>query len=165
MSCDSSVSIALGYGLDDRDSRVRFPAGAENFPLHHHVQNGSGAHPASYPMGPGSLSLGVKWPGREADHSPPSSAEVNEWVDLYLHPQYDFMARSLVKHRDNFTFSFYSSNGKISSCRWNSAVATIFWKAACCTESELQFQGKILNSCPLYWGCDVTRDYRGRSNT
>jgi hypothetical protein len=34
---------------------------------------------------PGSLSLGVKWPGREADHSPPSSAEVKEWVELYLH--------------------------------------------------------------------------------
>jgi hypothetical protein len=48
---DSSVGIALGYGLDDRDSRVRFPAGAGNFSLHHRVQNGSGAHPASYPMG------------------------------------------------------------------------------------------------------------------
>jgi hypothetical protein len=23
--------------------------------------------------------------GREADHSPPSRAEVNEWVELYLH--------------------------------------------------------------------------------
>jgi hypothetical protein len=29
---------------------------------------------------PGILSLGVKRPGREADHSPPSSAEIkNEW--------------------------------------------------------------------------------------
>jgi hypothetical protein len=28
---------------------------------------------------------GVKRPGREADHSPPSSAEVKEWVELYLH--------------------------------------------------------------------------------
>jgi hypothetical protein len=27
---------------------------------------------------PGTLSLGVKWPGREADHSPQSSAEVKE---------------------------------------------------------------------------------------
>jgi hypothetical protein len=27
--------IALGYGLDDRGSRVRFPAGAGNFSLHH----------------------------------------------------------------------------------------------------------------------------------
>jgi hypothetical protein len=47
----SSVGIALGYGLDDRDSRVRFPAGAGNFYLHHRVQNGSGAHLASYSMG------------------------------------------------------------------------------------------------------------------
>jgi hypothetical protein len=47
----SSVGIELGYGLDDRGSRVPFPAGAGNFSLHHRVQNGSGAHPASYPMG------------------------------------------------------------------------------------------------------------------
>jgi hypothetical protein len=47
-SRDSSVGMALGYGLDDRGSRVRFPAGAGNFPLHHRVQTGSGAHPASY---------------------------------------------------------------------------------------------------------------------
>jgi Na+-transporting methylmalonyl-CoA/oxaloacetate decarboxylase gamma subunit len=50
-SHDSSVGIALGYGLDDRGSRVRFPAGVGNFSLHHRVQNGSGARPASYPMG------------------------------------------------------------------------------------------------------------------
>jgi hypothetical protein len=48
---DSSAGIALGYGLDDRGSRIRFPAGAGNFSLHHRVQSGSGAHPASYPMG------------------------------------------------------------------------------------------------------------------
>jgi hypothetical protein len=43
---DNSVSIALGYGLDDRGSRVRFPVGAGNFSLHHRVQNGSGAPPS-----------------------------------------------------------------------------------------------------------------------
>jgi len=47
------------------------------------------------PRVPGALSLGVKRQGREADHSPQSSAEV---------PQYVFMAWYLVKHRDNFTF-------------------------------------------------------------
>jgi hypothetical protein len=50
-SPDSPVVIALGYELDDRGSRVRFPAGAGKFSLHYRVQNGSGAHPASYPMG------------------------------------------------------------------------------------------------------------------
>jgi hypothetical protein len=32
-----------------------------------------------------SLSLGVKRPGREADHSPPPTAAVKECVELYLH--------------------------------------------------------------------------------
>jgi hypothetical protein len=50
-SRDNSVGIALGYGLDDRGSRIRFPEGAGNFSLHHRVQNGSGDHPAFYPMG------------------------------------------------------------------------------------------------------------------
>jgi hypothetical protein len=35
------------------------------------------------------LFLGLKWPGREADHSPPSGAEVKECVELYLYsPNY-----------------------------------------------------------------------------
>jgi hypothetical protein len=55
---------AYVYGLDDRGSRVRFPAGAGDFSLRHRVQNGSGAHPTSYPMGtrgsfPGGKSAGV----------------------------------------------------------------------------------------------------------
>jgi hypothetical protein len=61
---DSSVGVALGYGLDERGSRVRYPAWAGNFSLHHRVQNGSGSHPASYPMGtrsslPGSKAAGA----------------------------------------------------------------------------------------------------------
>jgi hypothetical protein len=38
--------------------------------------SGSGAHTASYPVGTGGWLPGVKRPGREADHSPPSSAEI-----------------------------------------------------------------------------------------
>jgi hypothetical protein len=33
----------------------------------------------------GAVSLVVKRSGREADHSPPSSAEVKECLELYLH--------------------------------------------------------------------------------
>jgi hypothetical protein len=72
-SRDSSVGIDLGYGLDDRGSGVRFPAGAGNFSLHHRIQNGSGVHPDSYPM-----DKRASFSGREADHSPPSSAEIKE---------------------------------------------------------------------------------------
>jgi hypothetical protein len=56
----SSVGIALGYELDDRGSRVRFPAGAGNFFLHHRVQNGSGTHSASYPMGATAVKIQVE---------------------------------------------------------------------------------------------------------
>jgi hypothetical protein len=34
---------------------------------------------------PVAFSLGIKLPGREANHSPPSSAEVLECVEIYLH--------------------------------------------------------------------------------
>jgi hypothetical protein len=62
------------YGLDDR---VSIPRGAGNFSSTLCVQTGSGAHPASYPMGTGgTLPGGKAWPRRDADHSPPSSAEV-----------------------------------------------------------------------------------------
>jgi hypothetical protein len=50
---DRAVGIATGYGLDSREVVVRIPVGAYFSPLHV-VQTGSGAHPASYPMGTGS---------------------------------------------------------------------------------------------------------------
>jgi hypothetical protein len=62
-SRDSSVGTAMSYGLDDRGSRVRFPAGAETLSLHHFVQNGSGTHPASYPIGTRGYFLGGKAAG------------------------------------------------------------------------------------------------------
>jgi hypothetical protein len=42
------------------------------------VQTGSGAHPASCPMGTGGDFPEVKRQQRESDHSPPSSAEVKK---------------------------------------------------------------------------------------
>jgi hypothetical protein len=73
----SSVSIVSDYGLDDRAIEVRSPTGAGDFSSSPCVQTGSGAHPASYPVGTGGSFPGSKArPGRDADHSPPSSAEV-----------------------------------------------------------------------------------------
>jgi hypothetical protein len=49
---------------------------------------------------PGALSLGIKRPGRETDHSPPFSAEVKEWVELYLHsPSTPSWRGAQLKHR------------------------------------------------------------------
>jgi hypothetical protein len=72
-----SVSIVSGYGLDDRAIEVRSPAGANDFSCNLCVQTGSGSHPASCPMVTGGpFPEGKVRPGREADHSLPSSAEV-----------------------------------------------------------------------------------------
>jgi hypothetical protein len=55
------------------------PSEAEDFSSNLCVQAGSGAHPASYTMGTGgSFTRGKARPGRDADHSPPSSAEVKK---------------------------------------------------------------------------------------
>jgi hypothetical protein len=74
------------YGLEDRAIGVRSPAEAKDFSSNLCVQTGSGAHPASCTMGTaGPFSGGKAQPERDADHSPPSSAEiVNE--ELYLSP-------------------------------------------------------------------------------
>jgi hypothetical protein len=56
------------YGLDDRAIGVRSPAGAKDFSSNLCVQTGSGAHPASCPMGTGDPIPGSKaLLGRDAD--------------------------------------------------------------------------------------------------
>jgi len=87
-SNELSITILLQvteYWLDDRMIGVRIPAGAGNFSLRHRVQTGSGAHVASYPMGTWGSFPGRKAAGAEANTSPPSSAEVKAFVELYLH--------------------------------------------------------------------------------
>jgi hypothetical protein len=77
MSRVSSGSIVSDYGLDDRAIGVRSPAGAKDFSYSLFVQTGSGVHPASCTMGTGGLFPGAKArPVRDANHSPPCSAEV-----------------------------------------------------------------------------------------
>jgi hypothetical protein len=86
---------------------IRPSTGAATSSLRQRVQTGSGAHPASYKIGTGGYLHGGKLPGREADHSPPSSSEVKNAST----PPYVFMARCLIKHRDNFTSTLTVSRG------------------------------------------------------
>jgi hypothetical protein len=54
---DSSVSVVKAYGLNGCGS---IPGKCERFSLLHNVQNGSGAQPASYPMGTSSSFPGCR---------------------------------------------------------------------------------------------------------
>jgi hypothetical protein len=76
MSQDSAVGIATGYVLDDLGVRVRVPVGSRIF---------SSPNRPDRLWGPPNLLSngyrGVTRPGREANHSPPASAEVKEmWI-------------------------------------------------------------------------------------
>ena len=76
----SIVGIATAYGMDGPgiESRrgARFSAP---------VQTGPEAHQAPCTVGTGSFPGVKERPGRDADTSPPSSAEVKNRVELYLY--------------------------------------------------------------------------------
>jgi hypothetical protein len=69
----SSVGIATDYGLDGPGIDSRW---GRNFSLTSRPAR-PGVHPASCTMGTGSFP-GVRRPGRDADHLPPPSAEVEK---------------------------------------------------------------------------------------
>jgi hypothetical protein len=87
-SRDSSVGIALRYGLDDRGSGVFLFTTAFRPAL------GLTQPPIQWVLG--ALSVGVKRQGRETDHSPPSSERSKNAWRYTSTPQYAFMARCSV---------------------------------------------------------------------
>jgi hypothetical protein len=98
------------HGLEDRAIQVRSLAEAKDFCSNLWVQTGSGAHPASCPMGTGGpLPGGKARPGRDADHS------------LHLVPR-SWISRSYTSSLpcastgvlwDCFTFTRYGGEGTL----------------------------------------------------
>jgi hypothetical protein len=76
-SWDSVVDTSTGYGLDGRGVGVRVLFTSSKLAL------GSTQPPIQWLSG--LFPRGLKRTGREADHSPPTSAEVKNNVDLYIH--------------------------------------------------------------------------------
>jgi hypothetical protein len=78
--CDCRVvKVKVRAGVSQRtivslDNRIRTPTEAKDFSSNLCVQTGPGAHPTSCRVGTG----GKGRPGCDADHSPPSSAEVKD---------------------------------------------------------------------------------------
>jgi hypothetical protein len=93
------------YGLDNRGFESTQRLGILLFTTASRPALGPNQPPIQWV--PGAFSPGVKRPGREADHSPPSTAEVKECVELYLHcPNTPTRRDAQLMHTDNFTFTF-----------------------------------------------------------
>jgi hypothetical protein len=82
---DSAVGIATGCGLDDRGVGVRVPVGLRIFSSPRRPDRLCGPPELISNVYRGALSPGVKRPGREVDHSPPTSAEVKKMCGS-IHP-------------------------------------------------------------------------------
>jgi hypothetical protein len=81
MSRDSVVGIATSYELDDRGVRVSDPVRVKNFLFSKSPTLALSSSQPPIQWVPGALSPGVKQPGHEVDHSPPTSAELKKmWI-------------------------------------------------------------------------------------
>jgi hypothetical protein len=118
MLCNDAIlylsDIALGYGLDDRGFESRKGLGISLFI--------TASRPVLGPTRPPIQCVPrAKRPTREANPSPPPSAEVKECVELYFHS-----SRTLswpgaeLKHRESFAFNDAVSTAEVMQCqmRW-----------------------------------------------
>jgi hypothetical protein len=86
-SRDSSVGIATGYGVNYRGVAVLSPGRVKNF------LSSKSSRPALWSTHPpiqwvSGLFPGIERPGRQADHSPPTSAEVKKMRAYTSTPPY-----------------------------------------------------------------------------
>jgi hypothetical protein len=91
------------------------------------IQTDPGAYPASYTKSTGPFP-GVKRPGRGVNHSPPSSAEVKERVDLYVYSPCG-PSWPVLGWISTYTFIWLRTGtiSGLSSCDYLSSRTAISW--------------------------------------
>jgi hypothetical protein len=113
----SGAGIAQWYSCRLRAgwSGVRVPVGSENFCLHHLVQTGSGAHPASYPMGnQGLLHFHLIQRSRMRGVIPPL-------------PQYAFLAWCSVKVQGKIYLTSYHIAIRCHNTQYHDSISCFVW--------------------------------------
>jgi hypothetical protein len=101
----SRTSRSVHRWARGRTVGVQFPAGSIDSSLFHSVQTALGPTQPPNQRVKEDIFRGVKPPGRESDHSPPSNAEVKNCVSIPPLPDTpSCRGIQLIRHRDNFTF-------------------------------------------------------------
>jgi hypothetical protein len=104
LSRDSSVGTAIG--LRARRPAFDFRQGKEILLFSTVSRRVLGPTQPPIRRVPATLSPGLKRPGREADHSPPTSAEAKNSGAIPVLPHTSSRpGAKLINHRDNFTFN------------------------------------------------------------
>jgi hypothetical protein len=106
--------------LDDRGFESHQRLGT----FQHRIQTRSGPTQLPIRRVPGALCLGVKGPGHVVDHSPPSSAEVKECVELYLN-SINTPSQRRDQLKNNFTLrlcKIYEQNIGYSQCSCSEVI-------------------------------------------
>jgi hypothetical protein len=89
-------------------ARVRFLDGARDLSLLHSVQTGYGAMQPPTQRKQQDITMGLKWPVREADRSPPYNAEVKcNWAIPPLYHMSLLHNAQSVNSRNTFTFTMF----------------------------------------------------------
>jgi hypothetical protein len=91
LSVGRGAEITTVYGLGDRGIIVRVPVRSRIFSFSTSSRPALGPTQPPGQCAPGALFPGVKRPGRKADHSPPTSAEVKKMWIYTTTPPYAFM--------------------------------------------------------------------------
>jgi hypothetical protein len=118
-------------------------------------------------MASGALSPGIKRPGCEADHSPPTSVKVKKtWVYTSTPPWSSWHDDLLVKHRDKFTL--FSTNNYVRN-RYFLLVCSNSMKTGQYnnwTKSDVKLFLCLTNNClKILGGCAGWRSGNGRFST
>jgi hypothetical protein len=147
-SQNSSVGIETGYG---RDCRISIRGRGKNFLFS--VASKPSLEPTQSPI---QWLPGVKRPWREADHSPPTTAEVTKMLIFTSAPPYVFITKCLINyaHGQIYPFlNFYSvfSGTDISdfchqsySCTSTGELYLPFWVPANSTDIFRSTQERVL---------------------
>jgi hypothetical protein len=104
----------------------------------------------------GILSLGANRPGREADHSPLSIAEVKVSGAIPPLPNTPSWRRAQLKHRDNFTFTLCFQFRTNDVYLQDSFLTTSFRKQlktrlrTCQPQPALYFPEDKIETCPVW---------------